>query len=78
MCIRDRILCVTHLAQIAALAGTHFRIQKSVQESRTFTEVLKLDGEGRSREVARIMSTGEVTPLMLENARDLIERGKSV
>lgn len=73
-----QILCVTHLAQIAALADTHFRIQKSVQESRTFTEVLKLDGEGRSREVARIMSTGEVTPLMLENARDLIERGKSV
>lgn len=71
-----QILCVTHLAQIAALAGTHFRIQKSVQHDRTFTEVVKLDEEGRGREVARIMSTGEVTGLMLENAREMIRRGR--
>lgn len=71
-----QILSVTHLAQIAALADSHYRIQKSVRHDRTFTEVKLLDEMGRQREVARIMSTGEITDLMLQNAAQMIRRGR--
>ncbi len=75
---KDRqILCVTHLAQIAALADEHFRIQKAVKNGQTYTEVVPLDRDGRIEEVARMMSTGTITDLMLQTARELIDGGEA-
>lgn len=67
-----QVLCVTHLAQIAALADAHFLISKEVHDNKTFTQVRPLDFEGRKREVARIMGGTEITPLLLQNAEEMI------
>lgn len=72
-----QILSVTHLAQIAALADNHYKIRKSVKEDRTFTEVILLDNEQRIKEVARIMSTGKITDLMLKNAEEMINNERN-
>lgn len=73
-----QVICVTHLAQIAALADTHLLIEKKAREGRTFTEVTELDFEGRKKEVARIMGTGQMTELLLKSAEDLIREGAGV
>lgn len=67
-----QVLCVTHSAQIAALAGNHLLIQKKAQGERTFTGVTALDRNGRIKEVARIMATDQITDLMLQNAEAMI------
>jgi DNA repair protein RecN (Recombination protein N) len=67
-----QVICVTHLAQIAALAQNHLLIQKKQQQDRTFTEIIPLDAEGRAKELARIMGGFPVTELMLENAREML------
>ncbi|MFZ2538347.1 MAG: DNA repair protein RecN, partial [Oscillospiraceae bacterium] len=67
-----QIITVTHLAQIAALADHHYLIKKDSDAQRTFTNVTKLDYDGRVDEVARIMSTDQITDLMLENAKAMI------
>jgi DNA repair protein RecN (Recombination protein N) len=53
---RTQVLCITHLPQIAALASTHFLIEKRVRGSRTVTSVTRLDGASREQEVARMMA----------------------
>ena len=69
-----QILCVTHLAQIAALADTQLLIKKTSDEKRTYTGITKLDFEGRKREIARIISGDENDPISLENAEMLLLR----
>lgn len=71
-----QVLCVTHSAQIAALAENHFLIRKETLGDRTYTNVTPLDLDGRVGEVARIMATDTVTELMLENAREMIRNGQ--
>lgn len=67
-----QVLCVTHLAQIAALADAHFLISKQIREQKTFTQVFPLDFEGRKKEIARIMGGTEITPLLLQNAEEML------
>jgi DNA repair protein RecN (Recombination protein N) len=67
-----QVLCVTHLAQIAAFADTHFLIEKTTKDARTFTSVNKLDFDGRKQELARIMSGSNVTEIALENAAQML------
>lgn len=69
-----QILCVTHLAQIAAIADTQLLIKKTSDEKRTYTGITKLDFEGRKREIARIISGDENDPISLENAEMLLLR----
>lgn len=69
-----QILCVTHLAQIAAMADTQLLIKKTSDEKRTYTAVTKLDFDGRKREIARIISGDENDPISLENAEMLLTR----
>ncbi len=69
-----QILCVTHLAQIAAMADTQLLIKKTSDEKRTYTGITKLDFEGRKREIARIISGDENDPISLENAEMLLLR----
>lgn len=71
-----QVICVTHLAQIAALADTQFLIKKQVRENKTFTDVAELDYEGRKQELARIMGGAQITPLLLENAAEMLRLAK--
>lgn len=67
-----QIICVTHLAQIAAFSDTHFLIEKNVRDQRTFTQVIELDFEGRKHELARIMSGSNITDISLQNAAQML------
>lgn len=69
-----QVVCVTHLAQIAAQADCHLLIQKTVHMDKTYTQVNALDLEGRKRELARIMGgMEEITPVQLQGAAELLE-----
>ena len=72
-----QIICVTHLAQVAAFAQEHLLIEKSVRGQRTFTEVRALDDEERVRELARIMGGEDITETVLQSAREMIERAQA-
>lgn len=69
-----QVLCITHLAQIAAMADHHLRISKHVEKGRTFTQVEPLDLEGRKRELARIIGGEEITQLQLDMAGEMLKR----
>ncbi len=71
--VTHQVLCVTHLAQIASLAGSHYRIEKFNDANKTFTSVTELNYEQRINEVARIMSTGVTTDAMRVSAKELID-----
>lgn len=73
-----QVLCVTHLAQIAVMADNHLLIEKGVVNDRTVTTVKTLDKEQRKYEIARIMGGDSITPLLLENAQQLIDEAESV
>ncbi len=73
-----QILCVTHLAQIAAMADTHLLIKKSTDSSRTYTGIISLDHEGRKKEIARIISGDENSDISLENAEELLNRRNEI
>ncbi len=68
-----QVICVTHQAQIAALADSHFLIQKNVRGGRTFTEINLLDTNGRLSELARILDGVNVTDTALAHARKLMD-----
>lgn len=67
-----QVICVTHLAQIAALACDHLLIEKKVDKDRTFTSVRHLNFEGRKYELARIMGGEHITPLILQSAEEML------
>lgn len=71
-CLKQ-VICVTHLAQIAAYADNHFYIEKNSDGETTKTDVLLLDETGRVNEIARIIGGEIITPTTLESARELIE-----
>ncbi len=68
-----QVICVTHSAQIAALADNHYRISKEEVEGRVSTTVVPLDKEGRVQEVARIMGGIQISDKLLETAREMVE-----
>ena len=67
-----QILCITHTAQIAALADCHLLIQKNITNERTYTEIHPLDEEGRVDALAHIISGDHVTELSRANAREML------
>ena len=71
-----QILCITHTAQIAALADCHLLIQKNVSNERTYTEIHPLDENGRVEALARLISGDHVTELSRANAREMLQEGK--
>lgn len=71
-----QILCITHTAQIAALADCHLLIQKNVTNDRTYTEIHPLDTEGRVEALARLISGDHVTELSRANAREMLSTGR--
>lgn len=69
-----QVICVTHLAQIAAAADTHLLIEKSTANGRTFTNVKPLTYDERVGEIARIMSGTELTENLYKSAKELLDR----
>lgn len=72
-----QVVCVTHLAQIAAFADSHMRIEKAEHDGQTFTEVTPLDFVGRKYELARILGGLTVTELQLQNAEELLKTAQT-
>lgn len=71
-----QVICVTHLARIAAQADCHMKIMKSVDEEKTYTKIEPLDFEGRAAEIARISGGGNITALQIETAKEMLISAK--
>ena len=69
---RKQVLCLTHLPQLAAMADTHFSVEKGERGGRTYTEVRRLDREQRRRELARLTGGSHVSQTMLDGAEELL------
>ena len=74
---RKQVLCVTHLPQLAAMADTHFSVEKREEKGRTFTHVVLLDREARKAELARITGGSQVTEALLESAGELLDAAEA-
>ncbi len=72
--VAKQVICITHLAQIAALADNHFLITKAEKDNNTFTSVQRLEGDERIAEIARIMSGSEMTENLYKTAKELLEK----
>ncbi len=73
-----QVICVTHLAQIAAMADAHLLIEKKAEKGRTFTSVSPLSYEQRINEIARIMSGAQMTENLYNSAKELLDRSKQI
>ncbi len=73
-----QVICITHLAQIAAMADTHFMIEKNVIQERTVTNIREMKEEESLGELARLLGSGEMTEAVLGNAREIREAARKV
>ena len=71
-----QVLCVTHLPQLAAMADTHFSVEKGEANGRTFTQVRQLDRKQRQMELARLTGGAHVTETMLQGAEELLTQAE--
>ena len=67
-----QVLCVTHLAQVAAFADAHHVVEKSVQDARTVTTVRRVDDDARVAELSRMLGGEATAQAGLEHARGLL------
>jgi len=74
---RHQIICITHLPQIAAMADTHFYIEKGAVGGMTKTSICRLKEEERISELARMLGGDEISQAALENAKELIKMAKN-
>ena len=74
---RKQVLCVTHLPQIAAMADTHFSVEKGEKKGRTFTNVERLDQQGRVDELARLIGGTTVTDSLRSSASELLDQAEN-
>ena len=68
-----QVLCITHLPQIAAMADTHFEIEKHQKDNETITEIHPLEGDDSVREMARLLGGAEITQAVFDNAKEMKE-----
>ena len=73
-----QVICITHLAQIAAMADAHYVIEKTVEEMETKTRIRRLTQEDSVRELARILGGARITEAVLTNAREMKELAKGI
>jgi DNA repair protein RecN (Recombination protein N) len=73
----NQVLCVTHLAQIAAFADHHYRVEKVDEKGRTVARIEELTPEARTREVGRMLSGHKLTPEALKNAEQMIRTSRA-
>jgi DNA repair protein RecN (Recombination protein N) len=69
---RHQVLCVTHLAQIAARGSVHFSIAKQVQSGRTSTALARLEDDDRVAEIGRMIAGASVSSQVLASAREML------
>ena len=74
---RKQVLCVTHLPQLAAMADSHFSVEKRERKGRTFTEVVQLDRDRRMAELARLTGGSKVTDALLQSAGELLDEAEA-
>jgi DNA repair protein RecN (Recombination protein N) len=74
---KRQVFCITHLPQIASMAGSHYGVSKSVKKDRTGTEVRLLDKKERVDEVARMLGGKTITEATIKHAEEMIARGSS-
>ena len=72
-----QVICITHLPQIAAMADTHFLIEKSFENNSTVSSVKKLNNDEAVEEIARILGGAKITDTVLNNAKEMRELAKS-
>ncbi len=73
-----QVLCITHSAQIAAVADTQYKISKSEHDGRMQTEVAELDHDARVAEISRIIGGIEITEQVKNTAREMLEKARSL
>ncbi len=73
-----QIICITHLPQIAAMADTHFLIQKEIVDGFTKTDILPLDDNAMITELSRMLGGSEITDIVMENARQMKEMARKI
>lgn len=71
---KRQVLCITHLAQIAAKADTHLLIEKQTEDGRTFTHITQLDHDGRIHELARIIDGSGESESALAAAEEMLKK----
>lgn len=69
----SQVLCITHLPQVASLADNHFKISKEIIDSKTYTKIELLNEEERVKEVASMISNGNITEASMQYASELIK-----
>ena len=70
---QHQVICITHLSQIAAMADSHFEIEKNVEENETVTSIHPLSEEDSVRELARMLGGAKITDSVLANASEMKE-----
>ncbi len=73
-----QVICITHLAQIAAMADHHFVIEKTVGEMDTRTDIRPLDEKESVEELSRILGGAKITDTVLQNAKEMKELAKQI
>lgn len=73
-----QIICVTHLAQIAALANNHYLIEKNTLNGKTYTNVENLEFEKRKLEIARIIGADNISETILKSAEEMLQQGENM
>lgn len=68
---QHQVMCITHLPQLAAFGHQHYRVEKIIQNERTITQVVQINGEARIRELAQML--GKVSPGTLKSAQELMD-----
>lgn len=69
--VSRQVLCITHLAQIAARADAHYLIQKSAEQNSTHTSIFKLDDEASVQELSRLLGGADITDNIIQSAREM-------
>ncbi len=75
---KRQVLCITHLAQIAAMADSHYVIKKSVTKNKTVTEIQTLSQEEMIEELARILGGAEITETIRNSAKEMKDLAKKM
>ncbi|MEJ8553681.1 DNA repair protein RecN [Tepidibacter sp. Z1-5] len=70
---KKQVISITHLPQIAVNANSHFRIEKVIQESRTYTKIEKLTPKEKIQEIARLISGSNITEKTIEHAKEILQ-----
>ncbi len=73
-----QVLCITHLAQIAAMANTHFQIEKNTENEHTYTRINLLTDDSRKNELARIIGGAQITHITIQAAQEMIEMAEEI